>query len=159
MEALMTHYRIQGKISKEQLPPPPVGYAFFTAGAAYGEDTVRILLDTVKELVELSVLANQPTDSITIASIVKGDRLLRLNPEAKQNASVIKPWESLDSITRRGKEFTLDSLFTKSGMQKKNLEPSKQAYLIDALSNWGLLVFWDDYSGFYKVKEVKHIID
>jgi hypothetical protein len=155
VEALMSHYRAPETEIKGQLPPPPIGYAYFTVGATDEEDTVRILLDTVKELIDLSILAKQPADSITIASLVRGESLLKLNPEAKQKASLIKHRASLDSIIQKGKKFTLDSLFTKSGMQKDNLEPQTQAYLIDALSNWGLLVYWDDYGGYYTVKEAK----
>ncbi|WP_299821596.1 hypothetical protein [uncultured Pontibacter sp.] len=157
VKALMTHYRNPYKEYKEQLPPPPIGSFLFTVGAINGEDTVRILLDTVSELVKLSIIANQPLDSATIASIVKGEKLLTLNAEAMGNALVIEPSSRIDSIIQKGKKFTLDSLFTERGMQKKNLERSQQRYLIDALSKWGLVVVWDDYSATYHVLEIKDI--
>lgn len=155
----MTHYTAPNKIKKEQLPPPQIGYSFFTIGGLNGVDTVRILFDTVRDLVELSLLAQQPTDSISIVSLIKGKNFLVLNAAALKEANIVKPWMPLDFILSKGKQFTLDSLFTKKGTQKTNLERPQQAYLIDALSNWGMFVFWDDYSGSYRIKESNDFLE
>ncbi|PSR54092.1 hypothetical protein AHMF7605_11450 [Adhaeribacter arboris] len=155
VKALMTHYVAPSTRSKDLLPPPPLGYSYFTAGATYKGDTLRILLNTVKELVDLSVLAGESTDSVSIVSLVKGETLLELNEEAKNETKVIKRWASVDSIKSQGKNYTLNHYFSESGMQRKNLDFPEQAYLIDALSDWGLLVSWDDYIGTYRINSLK----
>ena len=153
VKAIMTHFVAPNQRNADLLPPPPIGRSFLTVGATYEGDTLRILLDTVKELVDLSILAGSPTDSASIASVVKGEKLLNLNEKAFGEASIIKPWASVDSVRSQGKQYTLNYYFKKSGYQKVHLSPPEQAYLIDALSGWGLLITFDDYGGYYSIEE------
>lgn len=136
-----------------QVPPPPIGWSYLTVGATYKDDTLRILLETVKELVKISLLANSPVDSVSIASLIKGDKFLRLNEKGLKESFVIDPVASIDSVKLHGKEYTLKHYFNERGYQKVFLDFNEQAYLIDALSNWGLLISQDDYIGSFHVRE------
>ena len=100
------------------LPPPPIGFSYLTVGATYKGDTLRILLHTVRELVEISEIAGSPTDSAYIASLVKGDNLLKLDGEAIKEVSIIKPWASVDSVRSQGKQYTLNYYFKKKWIPK-----------------------------------------
>ncbi len=155
IKALMTHYAAPSARSKDLPPPPSIGNSYFTVGATYKGDTLRILLYTVKELLDLSLLAGASTDSVLIVSFIKGGTMLRLNEEAKKETKVVKYSASVDSIKSQGKDYTLKYYFSESGMQKKNFDFPEQASLIDALSDWGLLVTWDDMIGAYHVKGFK----
>jgi hypothetical protein len=153
VKAIMTHFVAPSQRNADLLPPPPIGWSYLTVGATYEGDTLRIMLDTVKELVDLSTLAGAPTDSASIASVVKGENLLNLNEKAFGEASIIKPLASIDSVRSQGRQYTLKHYFKESGYQKVHLSPSEQDYLIDALSGWGILVYWDDYIGTYLIVE------
>lgn len=154
VKAIMSGYRAPGEKSVNLLPPPSNAYSYFSVGATFKGDTVKILVRrTIRELVDLSELAGQPTDSVTIASLVKGESLLVLNEEAKREAQIIKVSANIDSVRSKGKDFTVNYYFDPSGYQKKNLNTSEQNYLIDALSDWGYLIYFDDYIGTYLIKK------
>jgi hypothetical protein len=154
VKAIMTHYVAPDPRNMNLLPAPPEGNSFFTVGAAYKGDSLQVLLSTVKELVGMSKLAGLPTDSASIASIVNGDNLLILNAEAFRIATTIKPYASVDSLKSQGKQHIINYYFSENGYQRKQLSPSEQAYLIDSLSDLGILVYWDDYIGTYHIVEL-----
>lgn len=153
VNTLMVQYVNPSAKYEGQLPAPPIGWDYLTVGATYNDDTLRILLDTVKELVKISMLADSPVDSVSIASLIKGENFLRLNEKALKKVFVIKPFESIDSVKLHGKEYTLKYFFDEKGYQKVHLKFNEQAYLIDALSDWGMLISQDDYSGSFHVRE------
>ena len=155
VKALMTHYVAPSARSKDLVPPPSIGYSYFTVGATYKADTLRVLLNTVKELVDLSLLAGESTDSVSIVSLIKGETMLQLNEEAKSETKDVKRRASVDSIESQGKKYTLNHYFNESGMQRKSFDFPEQASLIDALSDWGVLLTWDDYIGAYHIKDLK----
>ncbi len=153
VKALMFQYVSPNERYEGRMPPPPIGFSYLTIGATYKSDTLRILLHTVRELVDISETAGSQTDSAYIASLIKGEDLLDLNKEAIEESYVIKPLASIDSVKSRGRQYTLDYYFTENGYQKVHLSFREQAYLIDALSDWGLLISFDDVGGIYRVRE------
>jgi hypothetical protein len=154
VKAIMSGYRAPGEKSVNLLPPPPNAYSYFSVGATFKGDTVKILVGrTIRELVDLSELAGQPTDSITLASLVNGEGLLELNEEAKREAQIIKVSENIDSVKLKGKDYTVNYYFDPSGYQKNTLNASEQNYLVDILSDWGYLIYFDDYIGTYIIRK------
>jgi hypothetical protein len=154
VKAIMSGYKAPDEKSMNLLPPPPNAYSYFSVGATFKGDTVKILVRrTIRELVDLSKLAGQPTDSVTIASLVKGESLLELNEEAKKEAQIIKVSANIDSVKLKGKDYTVNYYFDPSGYQKNTLNASEQNYLIDVLSDWGYLIYFDDNIGTYLIKK------
>lgn len=153
VSTLMVQYVAPSERYEGTVPPPPIGWSYLTVGATYKGDSLRILVDTVRELVSLSEMADAPVDSASIASLVKGNSFLTLNEEALKEAYVIKPSASIDSFRSHGKEYILEYYFDDKGYQKKPLDSAEQAALIDALSDWGMLIWQDDMMGLFRVKE------
>ena len=118
---LMVQYVAPSEKYKQRVPPPPIGWSYLTVGATYKGDTLRILLDTVKELVSLSEIADSPVDSVSIASLVKGESFLKLNEKALKEAYVIGRSASIDSVRLNGKKYTLEYYFNEEGYQKQHL--------------------------------------
>lgn len=153
VNAIMNRYLDPRKENKNQLPPSPLGISYFTIDAKYKSDTLRILIDTVSDLVKLSRIADSSTDSVFISKLVKGESLLHLNDIAFKQAFVIKHSAKVDSVKSKGKDYTVNYYFKENGWQRKPLNFPDQAYLIDALSDWGLLIYQDDYSGVFHLTE------
>lgn len=126
----------------------------FTVDATYKGDTVRILLTKLWKLVELSKRVGAPTDSLSLVALVKGERQLELNEDAMDRVTVVRKWKSVDSVTKKGKQPTLNYYFRDNGYIKGGLLSNKEeAYLIDRLSDWGILIKQDDESGFYRLEK------
>ncbi|MBC5772989.1 hypothetical protein H8S95_02850 [Pontibacter sp. KCTC 32443] len=128
---------------------------FFTIGATYRGDTIRILLPELWELIELSEIVGSPKDSLSLVELVKGTKLLMLNKEAMDQVTVIRKWKSVDSVAAQGKRQLLDHYFRDNGYRKSDLQLSnkEEAYLIDRLSDWGVLIMQDDESGFFRLEK------
>ncbi|WP_192823551.1 hypothetical protein [Rufibacter sp. LB8] len=157
IKALMTQYIHPSTIGLKTLPPPPIGISYFTIGAICKGDSIRVLVNTVKELVDLSLVAHNSTDSAEIVKIIKGEDFLSLNEDAKAQVKVVYPIKRIDSIRTKGKDFFINHFFEESGLQKESLDFPEQAYLIDVLSNWGILISFDDYIGFYRIHEKERL--
>lgn len=159
VKAITHHYTIISKADSDPEYGSRVGGARtsdfpFTVGATYKEDTFRILLPDLWHLNEILKRNGLPADSLLMASLVKGEKLLEFDVNSMHSIDIIRKWKSIDSIKRKGKEYFIDYYFNEKGVQKvAPLSPYEMAYMIDILSDWGILVALDDESGFYYLYE------
>lgn len=160
VKEIMHHYTIISRADSDPEYGNRVGGArtsdyLFTIGATYKEDTFHILLSDLWQLNKLIERNGLPSDSLLMASLVKGEKLLEFNISSMHTLNIVREWKSVDSIRRKGKDYFLDYYFKENEYQKVvPLSDYEAAYIIDILSDWGVLVGFDEYSGFYYLRDV-----
>jgi hypothetical protein len=159
VKGIMHHYTIISRADSDPEYGIRVGGArisdfFFTVGATYKEDTFRVLLPDLWQLNKLIERNELPSDSLLMASLVKGEKLLEFNVSSMHSLDIVREWKSVDLIKSKGKKYFLDYYFKENGFQKvAPLSDYEAAYIIDILSDWGVLVGLDDESGFYYLRD------
>ncbi len=126
----------------------------YTVGATYKGDTIRILQKGLWDLIELCEETGAPIDSLSLAGLVKTEKLLKLNKNAMDGVFIVRKWKSVDSVATAGKQEFLNYYFNDDGFLKgKNTTSKENIYIIDRLSDWGVLIAQDDISGYYYIEK------
>lgn len=127
----------------------------FTIGGSYKEDTFRILLPDLLQLNNLCIKTGLSPDSLLMTSLVKGEKLIEFDAGNIYGIEIVRKWKSVDSVKSKGKQYFLEYYFKENGFQKViPTSDFEKAYIIDILSDWGVLVGLDDESGFYYLRDV-----
>ncbi len=141
------------QLKEGELPRPRIGPYPFTVKAIYKNDSFRIVSYDLWHLVRIAETNNHPTDSMAIASLVKGKSEFILDNVSITNVTIVEPSVMIDSIRAKGKDFTISHFFGENGWQKIPINKKDMAYLIDVLLDWNILLSFDDVGGFYRVNQ------
>jgi hypothetical protein len=92
-----------------------------------------------------------------IHCVLKNQIPVKLSDSDILNYTIIKPVARLDSIFNKGREFTLKTFFNNLGGYSSDAiwNDEEEAYLIDRLSRWCILVFRDDETGYITLEDPK----
>lgn len=141
--------RVRCKAFKEAILQDPYRLNYlFTMEAIYKGEELRVLINK-DQLIRLL----NDNDSAKIASMILNDGPLKLSDSTFSKVTVWKPQKNIDDIILNGKEKTLEVFFNTDGWQKKSIEYPMEANLINALTEWCVLVYRDDESGFLRLEE------
>jgi hypothetical protein len=120
----------------------------FTISAEYNGEQLRILTDKFR----LIHLLNEREEIID--SLIMNDGMVHLNDSTFNKVQVLKAQTSIDTILLSGKEKTLETYFEADGWQRKGvLNHPEEINLVNALTNWCVLVSQDDVSGYLRIEE------
>ena len=108
-----------------------------------------------------ALLDSLPKDSSRLERIISGQEAIKLNRDQLDEASIIRSWPGIDSITKYGKDSTLNYFFRKTPNRFHQNEAIllthfEREYLISILADWCLLVSVNDESGYLLVEELNN---
>lgn len=120
----------------------------FTIAAEFKGEQMRILTDKFR----LIHLLNEREE--VIDSLIINDGVVLLNDSTFHKVQVLRAQIGIDTVLLIGKEKTIATFFEEDGWQRRGvLDYPEEINLVNALTNWCVLVAQDDVSGYLRIEK------